>query len=87
LSDDERALASWARKVAADPNHTTARDVEGLRSAGFTDSQIFAITAFTALRLAFSTVNDALGVGPDAALLAAAPKAVSEAIEFGRAAQ
>jgi uncharacterized peroxidase-related enzyme len=84
LGDDERALASWARKVARDPNHITDQDVESLRSVGFNDSQIFAITAFTALRLAFSTVNDALGVGPDAALRAAAPGPVVEAIEFGR---
>jgi uncharacterized peroxidase-related enzyme len=84
LADDERALASWARKVARDPNHITAQDVESLRSVGFNDSQIFAITVFTALRLAFSTVNDALGVGPDAALQAAAPAAVVEAIGFGR---
>jgi alkylhydroperoxidase family enzyme len=87
LSDDERELASWARKVAADPNHITADDLESLRSAGFTDAQVFAITVFTALRLAFSTVNDALGVGPDVPLQASAPAAVVKAIEFGRAAQ
>ena len=84
LSDDEHALASWARKVAGDPNHTTSQDVGILRSAGFSDSQIFAVTAFVALRLAFSTVNDALGVGPDPALQAAAPKAVVDAVGFGR---
>jgi alkylhydroperoxidase family enzyme len=87
LSDDERELASWARKVAADPNRTTTEDVESLRSVGFTDAQIFAITAFVALRLAFSTVNDALGVGPDTALQAAAPGAVVEAVGFGRSTQ
>jgi alkylhydroperoxidase family enzyme len=87
LSDQERGLAVWARKVAADPNHTTSKDVESLRALGFTDPQIFAITAFVALRLAFSTVNDALGVGPDPALRSAAPQAVVEAVSFGRAAQ
>jgi uncharacterized peroxidase-related enzyme len=87
LGDDERALASWARQVASDPNHTTAHDVESLRSAGFNDSQIFAITVFIALRLAFSTVNDALGVGPDVALFSSAPGAVAEAVGFGRATQ
>jgi alkylhydroperoxidase family enzyme len=87
LSDDERSLATWARKVASDSNHTRAEDVDNLRSAGFSDSQIFAITAFVALRLAFSTVNDALGVGPDSALQATAPKAVVEAIGFGRSPQ
>jgi alkylhydroperoxidase family enzyme len=80
LTDEERALASWARKVAIDPNATTREDVDVLRSAGFSDGQIFAITTFIALRLAFSTVNDALGVGPDIALRSKAPEAVVDAI-------
>jgi alkylhydroperoxidase family enzyme len=84
LTDAERALASWARKVAKDPNGTTTEDVEVLRSAGFNDAQVFAITAFVALRLAFSTVNDALGVGPDPALRATAPRQIVDAIGFGR---
>jgi alkylhydroperoxidase family enzyme len=87
LTDGERELASWARQVASDPNRVTAQDVERLRAAGFNDSQVFAMTAFVALRLAFSTVNDALGVGPDFALQAAAPRAVVEAIGFGRSPQ
>jgi alkylhydroperoxidase family enzyme len=84
LTDEERALASWARKVAIDPNATTREDVDVLRSAGFSDGQIFAITTFIALRLAFSTVNDALGVGPDIALRSKAPEAVVDAITYGR---
>ena len=84
LTGDERALAAWARRVAKDPNGTTPEDLEGLRSAGFTDAQIFAITTFVALRLAFSTVNDALGVGPDVALRSSAPAAVVDAIGYGR---
>jgi alkylhydroperoxidase family enzyme len=84
LTDDERALAAWARKVSNDPNGTTPEDLEGLRSAGFTDAQIFAITTFVALRLAFSTVNDALGVGPDVVLRSSAPAAVVDAIGYGR---
>lgn len=87
LSVEERVLASWARQVARDPNLTTAEDVERLRSVGLSDSTIFAITVFVALRLAFSTVNDALGVGPDAALHTAAPKVIVEAIGFGRSPQ
>ncbi len=85
LTDEERALASWARKVARNPNGTTQDDVASLRSAGFDDEQIFAITVFVALRLAFSTVNDALGVGPDITLCATAPEAVSGAVRYGRA--
>jgi uncharacterized protein YciW len=84
LTDQERALASWARKVVKDPNGATSEAVGDLRSVGFSDDQIFAITVFVALRLAFSTVNDALGVGPDVALCAAAPEAVVSAVHYGR---
>lgn len=64
LSTSEGAMARWARQVARDPNATTAADVQTLRDAGFTDSEIFTITVFVALRLAFATVNDALGALP-----------------------
>jgi uncharacterized peroxidase-related enzyme len=84
LSTSERAMAAWARKVARDPNGTTAADVQELRDAGFSDSQIFTITAFVSLRLAFSTVNDALGLRPDAALRSTAPAKVRDAVTFGR---
>jgi uncharacterized protein YciW len=83
LTTSEKAMASWARTVARDPNGTTAADVQALRDAGFSDSQIFAITVFVALRLAFATVNDALGLPPDAALHDA-PPAVRDAVTFGR---
>lgn len=84
LSSSERAMARWARKVARDPNTTTAADVQALREAGFTDSQIFTITVFVALRLAFSTVNDALGLPPDAELRSTAPAVVIDAVTVGR---
>jgi len=61
LTDQERAMAVWARKVARDPNATTPADIEALRDSGLDDGQIFAVTAFVALRLAFSTINDSLG--------------------------
>ena len=84
LTDTERAMATWARKVARDPNGTTGADVQALRDVGFEDAEIFAITALVALRIAFSTVNDALGASPDAALRSAAPGAVLDAVTFGR---
>jgi alkylhydroperoxidase family enzyme len=84
LDTGERVMAGWARKVARDPNATTVEDVQELRDAGFTDAQIFTITVFVALRLAFSTVNDALGVPPDAALRSTAPDTVLDTIRFGR---
>jgi uncharacterized peroxidase-related enzyme len=85
LDPQERALAQWARRVVRDPNATGLDDVEALRSAGFDDRQIFGITLFVALRLAFSTVNDALGAQPDAELAAQVPDQVRDAVTFGRA--
>ena len=84
LDDSERALARWARQLARDTNSTTANDVQSLRAAGFDDGQIFAITVYTALRIAFSTVNDALGALPDRQLGVDVPAEVREAIDFGR---
>lgn len=84
LSEREAALADWASRVAADPNSTTEADVERLRAAGLDDAQIFGATLFVALRMAFSTVNGALGAQPDHQLAAAAPAEVLAAIDFGR---
>jgi alkylhydroperoxidase family enzyme len=84
LEDDEKAIAGWARCLARDPNGATEDDVEKLREAGFDDGQIFAITVFIALRLAFATVNDALGASPDPELNEAVPALVRSAVSFGR---
>jgi len=84
LTDQEKAMAAWARKVVRDPNATTPADVQELRDAGLDDDQIFAITAFVALRLAFSTINDALGAQPDAQLAESLPPEVRKAVTFGR---
>jgi uncharacterized peroxidase-related enzyme len=84
LTDQEKTLAAWARKVARDPNATTRADIQVLRDSGFDDGQIFAITAFVALRLAFSTINDALGAQPDAQLALSLPQEVREAVTYGR---
>ena len=84
LTGQERAMAAWARQVVKDPNATTPADIQLLRDAGLTDRQIFAITAFVALRLCFSTINDALGAQPDAQLVASLPEAVTNAVTYGR---
>src|SRR6202161_2524223 len=34
LTDQEKAMAAWARKVATDPNATTPGDIQALRDAG-----------------------------------------------------
>jgi uncharacterized peroxidase-related enzyme len=84
LTDQEKAIAAWARKVARDPNGTTPADIQALRDTGLEDRQIFALTAFVALRLAFSTINDSLGAQPDAQLAASLPPEVREAVTYGR---
>lgn len=84
LDPQERALAHWARQVTRDPNATTPDDVQALRDAGFDDRQVFAITLFVALRLAFSTVNDALGARPDRELEETVPQPVRDAVGYGR---
>lgn len=86
LSAREAALAAWSRQVVGDPNATAKSDVDGLRDAGFSDREIFEATTWIALRLAFSTVNDALGARPDRELALKVPDSVREAVNFGRAA-
>ena len=41
-------------------------------------------TAFVALRLCFSTIDDSLGAHPDAQLVASQPAAVTSAVTYGR---
>jgi uncharacterized peroxidase-related enzyme len=84
LDPADHALARWARQVARDPNGTTAQDVDALRAAGYDDAQIFAITCYVAFRLAFSTINDALGTLPDHDLAQSVPGPVRDAVTFGR---
>ncbi|CAN5190597.1 hypothetical protein BH18ACT5_BH18ACT5_05100 [soil metagenome] len=84
LTEAEQVMARWARKVTRDANGTDQADIDALRAAGFTDRQIFAMTVYVALRIAFSTVNDALGAVPDAIYRTKAPTEVLEAVTWGR---
>jgi uncharacterized peroxidase-related enzyme/YbgC/YbaW family acyl-CoA thioester hydrolase len=84
LSDREAALADWSRQVVHDPNATTRDDVMRLRDTGFSEREIFEATAWTAFRMAFSTINGALGATPDPQLVENAPRLVREAVTFGR---
>ena len=84
LSEREAALADWARIVVRDPTVTTEDQVARLRAAGLDDREIFEATVLVAFRLAFSTVNDALGAKPDRQLADEAPAPVRDAVSFGR---
>lgn len=83
LTEAEEAMVAWARKVVRDPNSTAQADVDALREVGYDDSKIFAMTVFVALRLAYSTINDALGAHPDAGLRDITPPEVLAAVEAG----
>ena len=80
LPESDRALPRWARQVTRDP----ARGRRTAANGGYDDEQVFAITLFVTLRIAFSTVNDALGAEPDQALLERAPQALRDNVRFGR---
>ena len=80
----ERVLARWGRQVARDPNGTGPDDVRALREAGFDDAQVLALTMYAAGRIAFSTVNAALGARPDEEYREIAPDPVLDAVTYGR---
>jgi len=84
LGARDKAIAEWVRKIVEDPSSTHPSDLKALRVAGLGDREIFEATAFAAFRIAFSTVNDALGVAPDPQVRDAAPEAVRHAVDFGR---
>src|SRR5579864_9446742 len=86
LSGRETALMHWATGMLADPNATTRESVESLKSAGLDEQEIVDATLLVAFRLAFSTVNDALGATPDRSLIEAAPPEVLASVTFGRGA-
>jgi alkylhydroperoxidase family enzyme len=84
LTAAEQAMAAWTRTVVRGAGETTPADLDALHAAGFTDEDIFAMTAFVGIRLAIMVVNDALGLPPDAELHDGAPRAVRDAVTFGR---
>lgn len=84
LDPREVALAQWARQVAQSPAGSSAQQVALLRDAGYDDATILTLTVYVAARIAFASVNDALGAQPDRELLEAASPQVVAAVQFGR---
>ena len=68
LTAGERAAMDVAVKLASNSSAVTQRDIDRLRSAGFSDAQVFDVVAAAAWRCFFAKVPDALGVQPDRAL-------------------
>jgi uncharacterized peroxidase-related enzyme len=84
LTPREQTLARWARLVTRDPNATTEQDLDELRAAGFDDPQVIALTLYVSLRVAFSSVNDAMGSRPDRELADSVPDQVRDVVTWGR---
>jgi alkylhydroperoxidase family enzyme len=84
LTPMEQAMVAWVRRAVQRPNATTPADIDELRAAGLDDDKIFATTFFASMRLAFSTVNNALGAHPDDELRERLDPQVRAAITYGR---
>lgn len=83
LTRGERAMMAFAAGVAGDSGAITATDVALLRAEGFSDEQVFDITAVAAGRCFFSKIPDALGVQPDASF-GELPAPLRELLVVGR---
>jgi uncharacterized peroxidase-related enzyme len=83
LEPRERAVMAFAEKVARRADQITAADVDGLRSHGYQDEEIFDLAAAAAARCFFSTLLDALGVEADSSFRDLDP-ALRRALTVGR---
>jgi len=83
LEPREHAMMAFAEKVALHADRVTAADVEGLRSHGYRDEEIFDIAAAAAARCFFSKLVDAMGAQADAAYHDLDPT-LREALTVGR---
>jgi len=64
LSDGERALLDYVKKVTEAAPRTTPEDVQLLRNAGCTEPQIAEAVYITAMFAFFNRVADAFGIAP-----------------------
>ena len=83
LSAAEAAMLIFGRKVARDASAITARDVELLKQHGFTDAEIFDISAAAAARSFWTKMLDSLGVEVDAPFREMSPE-FRDALTVGR---
>ena len=65
LDTKDRALLGFARKLNDAPSEISAADVQGLRSAGFPDQNIFDVVVLVAYFNFMNRIADGLGVVPE----------------------
>jgi uncharacterized peroxidase-related enzyme len=69
LSDKDVTMLAYAEKIVLNASGIAESDIDGLRSAGFTDQQICDIALCAAFRCFVSRFFDAVGAGPEAAFI------------------
>jgi len=65
ITDAEKAVTLFSRKVARDASSVEQNDVDALKQQGFSDAEIFDIATTVAGRSFLTRILDALGVEPD----------------------
>lgn len=70
LTAAEVAMMAFAEQIARDATVITQEHIDGLREHGFSDAEIFDITAAATARCFFSKTLDALGAEPDEVYMA-----------------
>jgi len=83
VAEVDRAIYSFAQKVARDASRITAGDVDHLKSLGLGDDEIFDVVATAAGRAFFTKLLDGLGVETDSAF-AVLEAPFREALTVGR---
>jgi uncharacterized peroxidase-related enzyme len=83
LEPGERAMMAFVEKIVLNADRITAADIEGLRSHGYRDEDIFDVAATAAARCFFSKLLDALGVQADSTFNELDP-ALRRALTVGR---
>jgi uncharacterized peroxidase-related enzyme len=84
LDAAEQEVVRFAAKVARSAPDITADDVDRLRAQGLSDEDVLDVVLATAARCFFSTVLDATGTLPDAALRDRLDPALREVLVVGR---
>ena len=64
LTEAERALLEYVKKVTEAAYRTTPEDVQRLRNSGWTEPQIAEAVYITAMFAFFNRVADAFGIAP-----------------------
>jgi uncharacterized peroxidase-related enzyme len=83
LTDADRAVVAYARKVALHADQVSQADIDELRAHGLADDEILDVALAAAARCFFSKTLDATGTLPDARFQSLAP-ALRDALTVGR---